>query len=268
MPNKRVIVAAIAALAWVCSPASAGAVSETATLHAQFSPDRLDASTTISFGFKIATTEGLAPPPLTNIDLHMPSGMNYAVTTLGLAICQPEKLLKDGLQGCPADSRLGSGSAYVEVPFGDGAGQELPEVQAVMGPPHDGNMVVLFYANGRTPVSAQLVFTGEVLPASGIFGSQLSTAVPAIPSVPDGPNVSIISVESTIGPENLTYYKHVHGKLVPFHPIGIAVPEHCPAGGFPFSASFTFEDGSSTSASTTVPCPRVAAVSHHHKKQK
>jgi hypothetical protein len=264
MINIKTLTATAALLLCACMPAVASATTaEKATLHASFSPDKLGASTTIGFEFQVATAEGLAPPPLTSINLHMPAGMNYTITTLGLAICQPEALLKGGLSGCPANSRLGSGSAYVEVPFGTGAGQELPEIQAVMGPPHNGNMVILFYANGKTPVFAQLVFTGEVLPASGIFGSELSTAVPAIPSVPNGPNVSIISVKSTIGPGHLLYQKHVHGKLVYFHPTGIAVPEHCPHGGFPFSASFAFEDGSTASASTTVPCP--PPVRRHHK---
>jgi hypothetical protein len=264
MRNIKTLAAAAALLACGCVPAGAGAMaSENATLKASFSPDRLGVSTTIGFSFTVATTEGLAPPPLTSIDLHMPAGMNYTDTNLGLAICNPEKLQREGLSGCPANSRLGSGSANVEVPFGDGAGHELPEVQAVMGPSNNGNIVVLFYANGKTPVSAQLVFRGEVQPASGgIFGSQLTTVVPAIPSVPDGPNVSIISVKATIGPQGLTYTKHVHGRVVHFHPTGIGVPEHCPHGGFPFSAAFTFEDGSSTSTTATVPCPAHRA----HKK--
>ena len=100
----------------------------------------------------------------------MPAGMNYAETTLGLAVCQPEVLAKEGLTGCPANSRLGFGSAFVEVPFGNGAGTELPEIQAVMGPSSNGNIVVLFYANGKTPVSAQLVFKAKVQPASSPFG--------------------------------------------------------------------------------------------------
>jgi hypothetical protein len=100
-----------------------------------------------------------------------------------------------------------------------------------------------------------LVFTGEVLPAYGVFSSQLATAVPLIASVPGGPDVSILSVQSTIGPSQLTYYRHSHGRLVPFHPVGVSVPERCPRGGFPFAARFVFQDGSSASASTTVPCP-------------
>ncbi len=253
----RAIIAATAALL-ICGGAApvAGAVTEQATLQASFTPDRLGASTTIEFGFHLSTTEGLAPPPLESINLHMPAGMNYTSTTLGLAICQPKALEEHGLSGCPANSRLGSGSANVEVPFGTGSGHELPEIQALMGPPSkNSNIVVLFYANGQTPVFAQLVFRGELLPATGIFGSQLTTLVPPIPSVPNGPDVSILSVESTIGPSHLTYVKRVHGRVVHFHPIGIAVPEKCPHGGFPFSAEFGFQDGSQTSTTATVPCP-------------
>ena len=243
--------------------ALAAPASERASLHASFSPDRLGASTTISYGFHLQTSEGLAPPPLASITLYIPAGMNYTLTTLGLAICQPAVLQAQGPKGCPPNSRLGAGSALVEVPFGTGSGHEVPEVQAVVGPPHDGNMVVLFYANGQTPVFAQLEFTGEVLPDSGLFGSKLATSVPLIPSVPNGPDVSVVSVNATIGPAGLTYYKHSHGHLVSFHPLGIGVPEHCPSGGFPFHASFAFQDGSQASASTTVPCP--PPVRHRHK---
>ncbi len=251
------LVAALAACAGLLSASAVAApASERASLHASFTPNRLGASTTISFGFHIETTEGTAPPPLTSVKLDMPAGMNYTLTTLGLAICQPAVLQTKGVTGCPPNSRLGSGSALVEVPFGTGSGHEIPEIQAVSGPPSpSGDMVVLFYANGQTPVFAQLVFQGEVLPDSGPFGSQLATTVPLIPSVPGGPDVSIVNVSATIGPSGLTYYKHVHGKLTPFHPLGIGVPERCPRGGFPFSASFVFQDGSQTSASTTVPCP-------------
>jgi hypothetical protein len=249
------ITALVAALALAVAPAPAGAVVEQASLHASFSPDRLGAPTTIAFSFHLATSEGLAPPPLTRLDLQMPAGLNYTETTLGLALCKPAALIAEGLAGCPANSRLGYGSALVEVPFGSGSGHEIPEIQAVAGPSPNGNLVVLFYANGLYPVDAQLAFSGEVLPDSGRFGSQLATNVPLVTSVPDGPDVSIVSATSTIGPSHLTYYRHVHGRLVPFHPRGVSVPERCPRGGFPFAAQFSFQDGSRASAQTTVPCP-------------
>jgi len=237
------------------APTAAQATSENASLHASFSPDRLGAPTTITFSFHLSTTEGTAPPPLIGMDLRMPAGMNYTTTTLGLAICQPAAVLTKGLAGCSPNARLGYGSALVEVPFGVGAGHEIPEIQAVAGPSPNGNLVVLFYANGMFPVSAQLVFAGEVLPDTGRFGSRLAANVPLVTSVPGGPDVSIVSVQTTIGPSHLTYYKHVHGRRVPFRPRGVSVPERCPHGGFPFAADFTFQDGSKTSAQTTVSCP-------------
>ncbi|HEV2975283.1 MAG TPA: hypothetical protein VGX69_09865 [Solirubrobacteraceae bacterium] len=249
------LASALAALLGALLAASAAATTETATLHAAFSPDRLGASTTISFGFRVATSEGLAPPPMTSVALRMPAGINYTSTTLGLAICQPAALLARGLAGCSPNSRVGYGSAFVEVPFGINSGTEIPELQALMGPPHNGNIVVLFYANGLAPVYAQLVFSGEVVPDSGRFGSQLATTVPLVESVPLGSDVSIVSAQATIGPSHLTYYRRRHGRLVPFQPVGVSVPESCPRGGFPFLAEFGFQDGGHASASTTVPCP-------------
>jgi hypothetical protein len=251
----RALAALTVALTFALAPSFAQAVSERASLHASFSPNRLGVPTTISFGFNLSTTEGLAPPPLTGLDLRMPAGMNYTTTTLGLAVCQPAALLARGLAGCSPNARLGYGTAFVEVPFGTGAGHELPEVQAVAGASSTGNLVVLFYANGLYPVSAQLTFAGEVLPDSGPFGSQLQTNVPLVTSVPGGPDVSIVSVSTTIGPAHLIYYKHVHGRLIAFRPRGVSVPERCPRGGFPFAAEFSFQDGGHASAQTTVPCP-------------
>jgi hypothetical protein len=253
-----------AALAFLCAPLAllgalatpaAQAVPVLASLQASFSPNRLAAATTISFSFHLSTAEGAAPPPMTQLDLHLPAGMNYTTTTLGLATCNAASLAARGLAGCPANSRLGHGSALVEVPFGVGSGHEIPEIQAVAGPSPNGNLVVLFYANGLFPVYAQLAFSGEVLPDTGRFGSQLDANVPLVTSVPGGPDVSIVSVQTTIGPNQLTYYRRVHGRLQSFRPRGVAVPERCPRGGFPFAAQFSFLDGSTTSATTTVPCP-------------
>jgi hypothetical protein len=260
---RELLRSAALALALGCAPLVYGAVAATgaqavpvqASLHASFSPNKLGASTTIAFSFHVSTAEGTAPPPMTALDLHLPAGMNYTTTTLGLATCTAATLAARGLAGCPANSRLGHGSALVEVPFGVGNGHEVPEVQAVAGPSPNGNLVVLFYANGLYPVYAQLAFSGEVLPDTGRFGSQLSANVPLVTSVPGGPDVSIVSVQTTIGPNQLTYYRRVHGRLQPFRPRGVAVPERCPRGGFPFSAQFSFLDGTTTSATTTVSCP-------------
>ena len=125
-----------------------------------------------------------------------------------------------------------------------------------MGPPNSEHLEVLFYAEGRSPVSAQLVFPGQVLSDNPPFSGRLDTSIPLIPTWPGGPDVAVTRMTSTIGPLGLTYYRHAHGKIMPFHPRGIAVPRRCPRQGFPFRADITFLDGTHESATSAVPCPR------------
>jgi hypothetical protein len=251
MPFRLFASATILAL----GTASSATAAETAALHASFSPNRLGASTTIGFFFRLASTGGGIPPPLRAISLRLPPGIDYLSTTLGLAICRPAALTARGPAGCPPNSRLGSGSALVEVPFGTGAGKEIPEIQALMGPPANENIVVEFYANGLAPVLAQIVMQAELIAGSDTMPGHLDTEVPLIASVPAGPPVSILSVTARIGPAGLTYYESRHGRRVAFHPRGVSVPRHCPRGGFRFSARFTFTDATATNASYSVPCP-------------
>jgi hypothetical protein len=239
----------------LCAATAGPAAAESATLHASFSPNRLGASTTISFSFSLAGAAGTIPAPLSSISLRLPPGINYLSTTLGLAICTPATLQARGPAGCPPNSLLGSGSALVEVPFGSGAGKEIPEIRAVMGPPANENIVVEFYVNGVAPILAQLVMQAELIAGSDTMPGRLDTQVPLIASVPGGPPVSILSVDATIGPAGLTYYAKRHGRRVAFHPRGVSLPKRCPRGGFRFSASFAFIDASTASAAYSVPCP-------------
>jgi hypothetical protein len=239
-----------------CAPAAAVA-SETVKLETSFTPDRLGQSTTIGFGFQISGSDGQAPASLTRVDLRLPAGIGYVTSNLGLAVCEPALLIAQGPEGCSPNSRIGFGSALVEVPLGAGGGEETPSVEAFMGPPaRNGDTVVVFYADGRTPVAAQVVFEGELIPGFGPLSSgSLDNAVPLVPGVPEGPDVTILSVHTTIGPAGLLYTKRVHGRTVHFHPRGVDVPERCPRGGFPFAADFSFADGTTASATSKVPCP-------------
>jgi hypothetical protein len=115
---------------------------------------------------------------------------------------------------------------------------------------------MLFYANALEPVSAQPVFSGAVLPAPTPFGGAIDIGVPLIETLPEAPDVSILSLRSTIGPEHLTYYEEVNHRIVAYVPSGILLPDSCPRHGFQFYAELTFADGSSTSARTAVACPR------------
>jgi hypothetical protein len=234
-------------------PAMARAA-QTAKLTAGFSPYRLGRSTTVKLGLAIGVagvSDGL-PSPVTRFEMRIPANLELIGSSLGLSICHPEELLANGPDGCPADARLGLGSALIKVPVGPEPVSEVASMEAEMGPPVGEEIGVLLYAEAGSPVAAQLIFPGVLF---GGASQNLSTAVPLIPSLPGAPYVSLVSMKLSLGPEGLTYFKTVHGRRVGYRPEGIALPGRCPRGGFRFTASLTFADGSSASASSTVRCP-------------
>ena len=227
------------------------------TLEAGFRPDAVGVPTTITFGFRVSSsTAGAVPSPVVGVDIYLPAGIGLATSTLGLAVCQPARLLELGLKGCPANSRVGFGRALGELETKGEVVHEAATVQTVLGPNRNHHEQVLFYVECEEPVSSELIFSGELLPSSSRkFSSSLNTSVPLVPTWPEGPYVSVTSFSSTLGPRGLTYLRHVGAGYVPFHPKGISVPSHCPAGGFPFLATLNFLDGSHVTASHVVPCP-------------
>ncbi len=262
MSSVRPLAIALLLFAW-SSTAAQGR--EVVKLHTAFLPNRLGASTTIEFGLVVSNTNGGVPAPVTNVNLHFPAGMNPNTSELGLGICQPAALMADGPEGCPANSRVGFGTAFVEVAVGDTLIQESASITTFFGPPKTTDEV-LFYASGNSPVDAELVFPGQLhSEANGIYGGELETAVPLVESWPEGPDVALTRFTSTIGPDNLTYYVHTNGKTEAFRPRGIAVPTSCPRGGFPFAAELTFTDGTKVTATHRVPCPGRRL---HHKRRR
>jgi hypothetical protein len=252
MPRVRLFAIALLLLAW---SASAAEGREAVKLHTDFQPDRLGASTTIGFGLVVTNTNGGVPAAVTRLDLRFPAGINTNTSELGLGICQPLTLMLQGPEGCPSNSRVGFGTAFVEVAVGETLVQESTSITTFFGPPKTADEV-LFYANGSSPVDAQLVFPAQLKSQTkGIYGGELEANVPLIESWPNGPYVVLTRLESTIGPSHLTYYIHSHGKTQAFHPKGIAVPTTCPRKGFPFAAELTFTDGTEVTATHRVPCP-------------
>jgi hypothetical protein len=256
VPRKAVIL--VVALLGILGPNAADA-SQRAKLKASFSPDRLGVSTTVHLEFDIFSTTGVAPSPVTDVNVDLPAGMGLGTTNLGEETCNPNALFIFGPQGCSPNSRMGLGSATVEIPVGAEPPRLSARITVYMGVPHEHHTTVLIYAETITPVSGQWVFPTQLLPGGGIYGADLHTAMSLIPTWPEGPPAVIVHMETTLGPSHLTYYARRHGKVVPYSPEGMAVPEHCPLGGFPFHATYRFNDGSTTSVTTTVPCPKIAA---------
>jgi hypothetical protein len=245
--------ACVGALALVGIFAPVAFCKNLANLRVDFTPDRPGVSTTIVIRYELGSTDGRVPSPVTDINLRLPAGLE-GTTNLGDAICKTTMLQSQGVGGCPQNAKMGGGEALVAVPIGPAIVYEPVTITAFMGQPEDGHTVMLFYAQGDSPVDADLVFPGQLISDYGQFGEQINTVVPVTPSLPDGPDVSLVRMESEIGANHILYKRDVRGKTVLFRPEGPVIPRYCPRGGFPFAAEISFQDGSHVIATSHVPC--------------
>jgi hypothetical protein len=245
---------ALALAGCACMAGSAGAA-QTVKLKVAFQPNRAGVRTTIELALRISGPGGAPPTPVTSLELRLPANMGIATTTLGQANCAPADLIYGGLHGCSANARIGFGDATAVVPVGSRNVHEKASLNALMGPPVEDRLEVLFYVEALEPVFAQLVLPSVVLSDTQPFGEQLDTSIPLVQAWPDGPDLALETFVSTIGPLHLTYHRQVNGKTIPYYPHGVRVPRVCPAGGYPFGALLSFQDGTHTTAIYHVPCP-------------
>jgi len=228
---------------------------QTVRLQAALTPSR-SGGTTIEFAFQIAAPAKHVPSPLTGVEISYPVKFAFALSELGLSTCSAETLEMAGPEGCPANSIMGYGTAVAEIPVGPEIHSETAHVTIVRATENSRHLALLIYAEGDTPVSAQILFPATILPAVAPFGGRLKMSVPLVPSLPDGPDVALVRFRSTLGPKHLRYNERVHGRIVKYQPKGIPLPDRCPRGGFLFAATFNFMDGSNATADTAVPCPK------------
>lgn len=245
--------AGVASMPASASPAGAA---PSAGLHVAFVPDRAGERTTIELSLRIRGASGATPAPLRSMALRLPAGMGIATTTLGEANCAPASLIASGLNGCSANALLGFGSATAVVPVGSGTVIEHAALHPLMGPSHENEVEVLFYAQASAPVFAQLVLPGVLQEDAAPFGERLQTSVPLVEVWPEGPDLALQSIDATIGPEHLIYHRRVGSKSVPFRPRGVRIPSRCPARGYPFGALLSFIDGTTANATFHINCPR------------
>jgi hypothetical protein len=262
MPRRWLVPLLVTCTVCMCAWApSMSAAAETAKLEVRLVPERLGAATTIEFGIQIGGgpgTTGKIPAPLTEMDLTYPAGFQLGTSELGVESCSPAALQARGPKACPPDSRMGKGSALVEVPFGSEAIKEHADVEMFMAPVQAGQVRMLFYASGLSPVIAQLVFPAVLAPAPTPSEGALDTELPLVPTFPRASDISVLRFSSTLGPLGLTYYEQVHSRTVAYRPQGVVLPKRCPRKGFPFTAELRFAGGADVKALARAPCPRAA----------
>jgi hypothetical protein len=238
-----VTVAALGAVCgWVLVATSAQARAGVA-IHASLRPDRLGASTAVTFSFRFSESEEGVPRPLSGMVVHLPAGLGTNLR--GVPICPKARLQSQGPPGCPSGSLLGRGSAVIEI---RPASQTLPEqvsMSAFRGPNRGNSPTLEILGQGETPLDESSLSTAVLQPDGTPYGSKLAIAIPPIPTLVLEPDASFQAFSLTIGGADRP---HAHAGA-------IFAPRRCPAGGFPFAASFTFTDHSTTSASTAVACP-------------
>jgi hypothetical protein len=216
----------------------------TATIRPSFSPDKLGAKAAFTFAAHFAGGQLGVPSPVRRAVVHFPAGLTLNVPKL--RSCTKARLQAHGAHGCPAQSQIGTGRALADVHVGSSVESEEAAVSAFVGPPQGLNPTIEILGQGYSPLEERVVITATTQPDHPPYGEKLVMSIPAITTIPLEPNASTVSFSVTIG-----------GKAAKRHhnPNTALLPSRCPAGGFPFAAEFTYEDGSTSTSTATVPCP-------------
>jgi hypothetical protein len=202
----------------------------------------LGAGTAVEAEFHISGTEyGGFPSPLTNVTFYTPPGSK--VRTQGFGSCPTAILESHEVQKCPKKSVAGpKGSASGVVSFGGTRVHETLTVQPFFSA---GNLV--FYAEGTSPASIELLSTGRISSPAGGFGPVLTTEVPLVITVPEAPYGSVEAVKVKVG----AAFKQGK-KLISYG----TLPKKCPKGGFPVKAEMKFLSGETVTVHVKAPCPK------------
>jgi hypothetical protein len=194
-------------------------------------------------------------PPVSAVNVYLPKGVKLHPS--GFGSCTKATLQNIGPVGCPKSSIASPiGSVLGEVTFGTERVPEEATLQAFFAP--GGRF--LFYTQGSSPVSIEVVSEGQYVRSSGQYSWELETLVPAVATVPGAPLASVSKIHLKAG----AAYRS-HGKVVPYG----TVPKkgECPKGGFfgkvevTFGGTFGGEREFGIPAKTVtsvirVPCPR------------
>jgi hypothetical protein len=215
-----------------------------ASIAPSLSPNRLHVKAALTFAIQYSGGELGLPSPLRRATLKLPAGLTLDIPEL--RSCSAARLQADGVKGCPAHSEIGSGHALVEASLASGVLTEHITLWAFLGPPRNLQPTFEILGEGHTPLSVQMVLGAVSLPDSTPYGEELVMSIPPIPTVPGEPDAAVVTFSLTIG---ATRQRHAHDAAT------VVVPAHCPAGGLPFAAEFTYANGSSGSSQASTPCP-------------
>jgi hypothetical protein len=193
----------------------------------------------LTLGANIGTTDGSKPSAISNLVFLFPRA---SVNAGAFPSCTLAKLKAKGARGCPRGSKLGRGTSLIDAsPLLNPA---HATIQMFNGPRKHGNPTFLFLAQAQE-VQQTIYLQGTLKRQSGRFGYKLSMPFPKIPTITGYPDASVSQFQV-----NVQAFTRKHGRRVPL----LEAPTSCPSPGWLFQGSFSFYDGQTGSARTTIGC--------------
>lgn len=253
--------AAVAVGLWLLLAVTASASASATPLHfsvALGDGARLGASTSVTLALRVSDQL----PPVTEVRLFTPVGIDLNDSGLGLATClRPEAELRDVMhavvhRSCPGNALMGTGRATAQLRF-DPLEVYSAEAQLRL---YAGRSVgdkpgLLVLADAFRPVRTQLSYRGYLYVAPPGFGLGMALQVLPIPDPPFGAPVALSTFRLTVGGAGLRYVRRAHGRRTRYRPRAIPLPRSCPSGGFRFRAIVRFADGQRIAEDARAPCP-------------
>jgi hypothetical protein len=213
---------------------------------ATFTPALLGAPASVSLGVGVPVPPGQSfPNPLSHLDVTLPPGTQ--LSTAGAARCSASQLPGYGSPRCPAGSVVATGGATLEATLGGEELREAVRLTVFLAASGTASPSLFVYMQGEAPILVTEVWTGSYT-SLGVGGGRLALYIPPIPTVPGGPYASITSLGLTTA-----------AQMAPSRPL-ITEPATCPRGGFPWSATLTFNDATATTLTTRSACPTASYV--------
>jgi len=254
-PSIRILVGSLLVCACLVLAAVAAA-SETFTLRARFTPDKLGVATNLSAIATFESTTAGSLPPVTKVTAYAPAGMSVDVRGARTCTVTASQLQEAGPSACPTDSRIGFGSGTAKSELG-GEFLDAPfTLEFFLARSEGGSRTFLVYVNASSPSSFQLGLVAREIRAPKPYGIGLTFAIPIVPSLPGAGLGWVERALLTFGSSNVAYYRTVRGRRKLLHVKGIVAPRSCPRGGFPIEAMVEYADATTSTAKTTIPCPR------------
>jgi hypothetical protein len=187
----------------------------------------------LMLGAQLGMADGSRPAPVNHMVFRFTRGAKVHPEAFGS--CTLAILREQGPEGCPADSRLGDGTAVANALEND-----FPAtIKVFNGTATAHGRKLIIYARALSTVVIPM--EGTLRKTSGRYGWVLDLPVPRIRTVGDF-DASILSFEVTVG--------GIGRKRTPF----IEAPTTCTRPGWPFFGSFSYADGAGGSSAATIPC--------------